>query len=166
MLELPGLVKLEDFKGDSSKYIEAVYSFFKEDFVIKRIFYTGLVVNYIKDPIYKGKEFTFWHMISEGEIEEERTPDIRRCERIKWPKSIIENSNDEQVKVWANERKNKKGKIQKRICFCYGKWEYLVVISKRSGYLLFTTAYPLSGNKKWKTQKEYEGYIKKQTPPF
>lgn len=35
-----------------------------------------------------GKEATFWHMIQEGRIEEDRTPDIRRCERIRWPKPI------------------------------------------------------------------------------
>lgn len=144
MLKLPELIKLEDYQGDPQKYIEAVCSFFKEDFITKKIFYTGLVVNYIRDPIYKDKEYTFWHMVSEGEVEEERTPDIRRCERIKWPKPIIENSSDEQVKVWENERKNKKGKIQKRICFCYGEWEYLVVISKRNNYFFIYYGIPIN----------------------
>jgi hypothetical protein len=29
-------------------------------------------------------------MIQEGRTEDERTPDLRRCERIRWPRPIIE----------------------------------------------------------------------------
>ncbi|MNH30689.1 hypothetical protein D3C79_909980 [compost metagenome] len=39
-----------------------------------------------RHPVIQGKEATFWHMISEGNDEAERLPDLRRCERIRWPR--------------------------------------------------------------------------------
>ena len=52
-----------------------------------------------------GKEATFWHMISSGESESERIPDLHRCERIRWPYVIINASNLGLMKCWRNSRK-------------------------------------------------------------
>ena len=46
------------------------------------------------------KPFTYWHLISEGEVEWDRKPDIRRCERIAWARDILNNAEDKRIKTW------------------------------------------------------------------
>jgi hypothetical protein len=158
MLKLPELIKLEDYNGNWENYLEAIYQCFLEDF-----FRNGIKCDYkkvacIKEPKYRGKEFAFWHLISEGESEEERIPDMERCKRIKWPKVIVENCSDEKVHVWKTVRRRKNRSNQKRIIFCYD-WIYAVVLTERKGYYLFCTAYPLANIRAKKFKKEYEKYI-------
>ena len=50
-------------------------------------------------------------MISEGSVEEERTPDLRRMERIRWPAPVIEHSDDGVIKVWRNQRRRNETRI-------------------------------------------------------
>jgi hypothetical protein len=103
-----------------------------------------------------GKEVTFWHIISEGKTEDNRLPDLRRCERIRWPRPIIEHSEYPKIKLWENERRG-----EKRICIWFEEVEYLVVLAKRKDYILFWTAYPvLRDHRKKKLNKEYEEYLK------
>ena len=40
--------------------------------------------------MFKGKPGTFWHIVSSGENEEERLPDLRRYERVAWPAHILD----------------------------------------------------------------------------
>jgi hypothetical protein len=109
-----------------------------------------------RHPVIQGKEATFWHLISEGKGEEERLPDLRRCERIRWPKPIIEHSDEATIKVWGNERKG-----EKRVCLWLEQEEYLVVLAERRGYILLWTAYLVKEkHRKVKLQKEYETYKK------
>jgi hypothetical protein len=93
-------------------------------------------------------------------IEANRKPEIPRCERIRWPRPLIENSKHPTVRVWENTRKTKSG-IQQRICICYGNWEYLVVLTKRKNFILPWTAYPIGYNSdKRKLEKDYNAFHK------
>ena len=74
-------------------------------------YFKSLRVSIRKQPLYQEKHFSFWHVTSTGEKEEERIPDFRRCERIRWIRPIIENADDPAVKVWENQRRD-----GKRIC--------------------------------------------------
>lgn len=160
-MKLPDLIKFEDYKGDWNKYIEAVYSFFKKDFIDGKPRYNGNKVVLRKYPLFKGKEACFWHITSEGEDENKRTPDLRKCERIRWIKPIIESYPNKEITFWKSKRKNRN-----RICLCYGDWEYLVVLEDRTKYILLMTAHPIEReHTKKKLEKEYEEYTK-QTPPF
>jgi len=106
-------------------------------------------------PVIEGKEATFWHLISDGNVEAERLPDLRRCERICWPRYIIEHMNDAAVKVWENTRNGKT-----RTLLWVEESEYLVVIAERGGYSLMWTAYTVTReNQKTKLRKEYEAFI-------
>lgn len=153
---LPNLVL---FNGDWAKYEEILYAYFKDDFIDNRPKkFMGLRIGLKKYPKYKNKEATFWHFISEGKIETERVPDLRRCERIRWPKPIIENTEDNKIKVWENIRGN-----EKNICLCYGDWEYLIILRKRKDYILPWTAYcPHTNKTKLKWQREYNEYCGKK----
>jgi hypothetical protein len=114
-----------------------------------------------RHPVEKGKEATFWHLISEGKSEKDRLPDLRRCERIRWPRPIIEHYDQPAIKFWVNERKG-----EKRICLWIEGEEYLVVLAKRRGYVILWTAYLVTGTRrKMKLEKEYQTY-KKLMPPF
>jgi hypothetical protein len=114
-----------------------------------------------RHPVEKGKEATFWHLISEGKSEKDRLPDLRRCERIRWPRPIIEHYDQPAIKFWVNERKG-----EKRLCLWIEGEEYLVVLAKRRGYVILWTAYLVTGTRrKMKLEKEYQTY-KKLMPPF
>jgi hypothetical protein len=106
---LPDLEEFNAYGGDWSRYIEALYQFFCQDFVASKPQFRGRRLGLKRHPVIQGKEATFWHMTSEGSTEDERTPDFRRCERIRWPAPIIEHSLAPELKVWAEP----KGKNQR-----------------------------------------------------
>jgi hypothetical protein len=75
---------------DWNRYLDALYAWFTQDFIDSKPVFQGRRLGLKRHPMSHGKEATFWHMIQEGKEEEQRTPDFRRCERIRWPKPIIE----------------------------------------------------------------------------
>ena len=155
---LPPLVLLHNFNDDYFKYENAIYQLFIKDFIDSNPVFRGQTLGLKRHPLFKDREATFWHILSEGPIENERTPDLRRYERISWPKSIIEycHTSCTNIKVWENYRKG-----EKRILLWCEDIEYLVVLAERKDYILFWTAYPVTdGHTKRKLQKEYEEYNK------
>ncbi len=157
---LPELVLFEDFGGNWDNYFETVYSLFKADFVDNKPAYKGQKVGLKRLPLTNGKEATFWHLISEGKIEADRTPDIRRCERIRWPAQIIENSEDSRLKIWVETINN-----EDRIHLLCPQDRYLLVLAIRQGYILPWTAFYMEHEHQVaKKLKKYEEH-KKLTPP-
>ena len=107
-----------------------------------------------RHPLSQGKEATFWHMTSEGRDEESRIPDFRRCERIRWPKPVIEHDADPAVKIWRNQRGR-----EKRICLWFEQEQYLVILADRGEYILPWTAYLVEKpHQQRKLRQEYEEY--------
>jgi len=153
---LPELVRFTNYNGNWEKYVEVIYDYFKKDFVDSKPIFRGTQVRLKRYPISQGKESTFWHFISEGKAEEDRIPDLRRCERIRWPRPIIINSTKSSIKFWKNTRKG-----ETRICLWLVDQEYLVVLAERKNYVLPWTAYLATrGHQKRKLQKEFEDYWK------
>jgi hypothetical protein len=151
---LPPLVLLGDYGGDWDAYLNAIYAYFKRDFVDSKPAFEGRRLGLKRYPLTHEKEATFWHMIQEGRIEDERTPDLRRCERIRWPRPIIEHADEPAVKVWRNQRGR-----EERVCLWFEDEDYLVVLADRGGYILPWTAYLVEQpHRKRKLQKEYEDY--------
>jgi hypothetical protein len=156
---LPPLVLLEEAHGNWEEYLEHVYQYFKTDFVDSKPFFKGKKLALKRYPLSKGKEATFWHFVSEGQQEEDRLPDLRRCERIRWPRPIIEHPDDDSIKIWENRLNN-----EIRICLWLKSSEYLVVLADRKGYILPWTAYPVTReHSKRKLQKAYEKYWQGKT---
>jgi hypothetical protein len=91
-------------------------------------------------PMEQGKEATFWHMTSEGKVEADRTPDIRRCERICWPKPLIEEVPSDELRVWP-ERRNR----ENRMAIALPDFSYIMILAERQGsngiYYIPWTAY-------------------------
>ncbi len=158
---LPPLVLFQDYHGNWERYVEVLYRYFRRDFIDDSPSFRGTRLALKRHPMEHGKEATFWHLISEGKVEDERVPDLRRSERIRWPRPIIEHADDPVIKVWEDKRKR-----EKRICIWFENVEYLVVLAVRKGYILLWTAYPVTRlHRKRKLQKEYEAYIKANAAP-
>lgn len=152
--ELPELITLEDHGGNFDAFLEAVYAVFKKDFLDKKLTFRGTRLGLKKIPYFKGKEATFWHMTSEGDDEKNRIPDLRRMERISWPKPLITDSKHPYLKVWCNKRDG-----GERILIFHEHENYLVVLADRGEYILPWTAYLVGkSHAKRKLINEYEAY--------
>lgn len=153
---LPSLVLFNDYGGDWQAYLDAIYEFFKQDFVDSKPVFQGRRLGLKRHPLTHGKEATFWHLIQEGATEEDRTPDFRRCERIRWPKPIIEHDAENTIKIWSNQRRG-----EQRICLWFEQESYLVILADRGTYILPWTAYLVEQpHRQRKLQREYEEYCR------
>jgi len=132
---LPPLIKLSDYGGNWQRYEDAIFAEFYRDFIENRAHFRGLPVRLGKGPMYKGKELSFWHSISEGRTENERTPALERCERIRWIRALIDHSDDLRVRVWHRV------KARENRFYLWFEEKYLVVLGERSGYYLLITAF-------------------------
>lgn len=150
---LPELEFFASYGGDWEKYLHALYAIFHADFVASKPSYQGVRLGLKRHPMIQGKEATFWHIISTGDNEEDRTPDIRRCERIRWPKPLIEHVPNDDIKVWT-ERRNS----EDRIHLWLESEGYLLVLNKRRDYLLWTAFYVERQHQRDKYKKRWERY--------
>lgn len=157
---LPQLITLKDCEGEWKKYLEVIYAIFHRDFVASKPTYAPKRFALKRHPEYDGKAATFWHLISEGPVEEQRTPDMRRCERIAWPKPIIEAIDDESVRVWRNKRGR-----NDRILIAVEDFSYVVILDDRKDFVLLWTTYFLEQpNRRRKMEREYDAWRKKNEP--
>lgn len=156
---LPPLVLFSEYDGNWESYLDALYALFKDDFIYSKPVFQGKQLGLKRYPLSQGKEATFWHMTSEGSDEESRIPDFRRCERVRWPKPVIENDSDPAVKVWRNQRGR-----ENRICLWLVQENYLVVLADRGRYILPWTAYLVEKpHQQRKLKKEFEDYWRRNT---
>ena len=149
------------FKGDWDKYVNDIYSIFKQIFIIEKLYIDEKkVVKIRKHPAFNEKESAFWHLVSEGSDEDSREPNIRRCERIRWVHHLIVNKGEPFIKEWITVRKTGKGKAR-RTCLALENFSYMVVLEERDQYWLFITAYPLEKrHQRKKKEMEYEKHQK------
>lgn len=156
--ELPEILELIDFGGDFNSFLNAVYTIFNEDFVRSKPTFEGRRLGLKRHPIVDGREYTFYHMTHHGRTEDDRTPDLRRMERISWPRPMIDDSTHAHLKVWRNVRRGNGGR-KNRILILHEEEKYLVVLDDRGDYILPWTAYYLTNNHKMqKHLREYEAY--------
>lgn len=140
---LPELLSLEDFGGSWGDYVEALHRRFVADFVSDKPGWSGKEVKLKRHPEYEGKSATFWHMTSEGKTEADRTPEMRRCERIAWPRPMMDEFDDSEpgttacrIRWWTELR----GK-ELRYHLAPSDFSYVVVVADRGSFVLPWTAY-------------------------
>ena len=76
---------------------------------------------------------------SKGEVEQDREPDLRRCECKTWARPTIENVENWGLKFWRQSRQKSKN----RVCIALEtEYEtYFVVLEVRDTYVLLWTAF-------------------------
>ena len=159
VLVFPDLIELSDYAGNFENYFKAVYAVFETDFIKTQPKYEGLKVAVRKYPEVDGLHRTFYHITHEGEDENNRQPEIRRMERIRFPKFMIDNNTHVETLIW----KNKRGKDIRIVLFNKAE-NYIVILTDRTSYYMFITAYFVENEHRKKSLlKEYEAYIKAKT---
>jgi hypothetical protein len=144
------------FDGDWERYVEQVYEAFRGDLIESDVRFRGLPVAVRRVPFDRGKEAGFWHVMQEGPIEDERIPDIRRCERVRWIRALIECNDSEKVQTWESKRGS-----ELRVVIALDDFTYVVVLSMRKGYVLLITAYAVEEtHRQRKLSREYDAWVR------
>jgi hypothetical protein len=158
-LVFPDLIYLHDYSGNFKAYFSAVFAVFEIDFIRNQPRYEGLKVAVRKYPEVDGLHRTFYHITHEGEDENNRQPDIRRMERMRYPKFVVEQNKHPEILIW----KNRRGKDERILLFNESE-NYIVVLTERKEFYLFITAYVVdTEHRKRSLLKEYEAYKKAKT---
>ena len=155
---LPSLIRYEDYDGNWDVYINAVFAIFYKDFIQTQPKYRDKWVRCRRDPTFKGKEAGFWHCISEGPNECDRTPDLRRCERVGWIRYALDRVGQAGIDCWTNERR---GAVRHLVWL---NEEFLVVLEERRRerdgfvyYQLVTAYHTPEDRRKAKLRSERDG---------
>ena len=155
--QVPGI----DVSVRWKNYVEQIYDIFSREVVNGHLTYKGLPIRCRYHEPYDGKHFTFWHLISEGEAEEDRTPDFERCERISWISWIIRNAkNQNLIRSWENERITSRGK-KTMVPLWLVSADYVVILEKRADYYLLITSYCIEPHRKARFEQEWKEWKKK-----
>lgn len=161
---LPELILLEDFNGDYTSFIDAVYEVFENDFIKHQTKFRGETLRMKWHPVFQKRAYTFYHMTHKGQDEQNREPDLRRCERMPWARPVIENCDGWKLKIWPQKRKG-----ANRLCIWLeleDEADYFVIIDVRKDYKLLWTAFVAEyEHEKRKKQKEYEAWFKTLKSP-
>ena len=143
MTSPPDLLLLEDFNGDWGACVDELHCIFINEIARAGILFRNQEVSCLRRPETKGRWKSFWHLIQEGRVEEERTPDLRRCERLRWVPWVINNAGTHhEIDEWSNKRGRETNTL------LWYREEYLVVvshkvvISQNKDFWLLKTAYP------------------------
>jgi len=158
---LPEELRYADYKGDWNKFLEDVYSIFERDFKSSCPKYEGLPLVY-DSTLEAGKEMAFWHLIQRHDCRvQDRVPDLRRCERIPWPKPIIEHPNDKAISLWKKEIRR-----QTRVHIWLHHLDYIVVLAEMPNVMVLVTAFCTDiKSYRRKLIKDRDHYLEMQKPP-
>lgn len=160
----PPLLTFSGALAEWDAYLESVYNRYISEIAHGDLRLDNLPIRVRKEPQSHGKDFRFWHLIQEGAREEDRTPDLRRCERISWIAWMIQlaAAGDGAVLRWENERSTTRGLAQNVILWNPDQ-EYAVILEKRANYFLLTTAYPVQNHRAKRFRVEYEQWTAAQS---
>lgn len=143
---LPELVTLEQFHGQWDKYLAHIYKVFIDSIVNAKLQFLGKPIRCAWHPPYQDMHFSFWHIISqssENKGEENRIPDMRRCERIAWIGHLINNANNlNEIWCWQNERPTSRG-ANKHVLLYHHSERFLVVLREKPDCYQIATAYSI-----------------------
>jgi hypothetical protein len=135
-MSAPELLYLEHLDGDWPRYEAAIYQVFQQDIIEHDLMFRAHPVSARRVPEHERKWACFWHLISEGRVEDDRLPDLRRCERIRWVRWVIENAEiRDDIDVWQNRRQRETNWL------LWYREEYLVILGERTDYFLLRTAF-------------------------
>ncbi len=155
---LPALIPFDWNRYEES--LAVAYAVFDRDFGSdkSRPGFQGRRLGLKRHPELDGKSATFWHFVTEGKVEADRTPVRPRIERIAWPRKLITETGQipPRVHVWSNKRGR-----STRWMIALEDFSYVVVLDDRGEYLLPWTAYPVEHeHQREKLQREHAAWTK------
>lgn len=153
--------------GQYADYENQLYQLYLDLYINGGLSYNGNRIKMKYYPPEYNERTGFYHLICENYDhtgdENDRTPNLRRCEKIAWADEIIRKCAPAlcgEIKIWENNRKGKKSLL----LYC-DDIRYLVVLGVRNGYYMLVSAYPVCyPNARRDLLKEYREYIKQTTP--
>lgn len=80
----PDLLRFADFGGDWAAYEAELNRVFMDEIARAGLVFRGEAVNCRRHAEVAGRWASYWHLVQEGRVEDDRTPDLRRCERLRW----------------------------------------------------------------------------------
>lgn len=154
---LPELIPLSEYGGNFAAYVDAIYRIFRRDFVSSQPALRGKRCVCDARIDTDGRECGFWHIVTAGPDESSRQPDLRRCERIAWPRAIIEAADTSFVRVWESERRRVGKGTQIRLNLAPADFSYLVVLRPtKFAYVIVTAFFIEHEYQRRKKQREFE----------
>lgn len=153
MNNLPPLINIEEYEGADyterwNQYLEGLYKIYLETVAFGHLVFRTFSVRCQFRPATNGKHYAFWHLMQEGSVEDNRTPDLDRCRRVAWIGWVIQNADkNEQIRVFPQKRGGEKSWV-----LWLFEQDYAVILWERKGYYLLKTAFLLKPHKK----KEFE----------
>jgi hypothetical protein len=155
---LPPLVTMEDHNHNWDAYLSAIHRIFLRDFGGQRPDFRGRRMGLKRHPIIEGMSATFWHFISEGMGEDDRTVDFRRCERIAWPLAIIKAVDRGDILCWEQSHGR-----NLRIILALPDFSYVVILADRGEFVLPWTAYCVErSHQRTKLERAFKAWSKAQ----
>ena len=150
--------------GGWDALLEAAHQQYLNDFGYATPRFRGRPIMLRRTPVEKSKEAAFWHLISEGEKEEDRTPSISRCERLAWVRLMIESASDEsRVRVWNAMRPTGRGPKQHWV-IALPDFSYVVILRETGNGLLLLSAYPVErGHRRATFERQYLEWCRKNS---
>lgn len=154
---------LNESAGDWTAYSDLCYERYYADFYRTRPTWPvdGKRFNIKRHPELQGRCATFWHMTSEGGDEANRTPALDRCERVSWPRLMLDEFTSTYPArasariVWWVVRRGS----EDRYVIALADFSYVVIVADRGDYVLLWTAYPVEfASRRRKFGLEYEAY--------
>lgn len=144
---LSPIITLDEYNNNWDKYYCKLYEIFTYDFIQKQLFFNKKLVQVRINPKQNNYEHAFIHLTCEStkmtNNPNDRRPDLRRCERIKWNREIIENYickytcvNCKKILYYEHYYKN-----HIRINLVFIDARFKVILEKRNKYVLLITGY-------------------------
>lgn len=154
---LPDLIELDGFSNNWPSCCTRLYGEFHRDFIASRPEFLGKRVGVSRHHIVDGREAAFHHCITEEDDKGNRVNDYRRCQRLRWPRKVIEAVGTGQVMWWKEKQGSKR-----RAYVTFLDFSYIVVLEEMSTHCVLVTAYPVDReHTRRSNSKRYEAAAEK-----
>lgn len=158
LFPLPDIITLESVGGDWDRYLEAIYQEFVDCVATANLTFRELPLSCPRKPEFNGMHYSFWHLITEDlertRNDEDRTPDMRRCERVSWLAHILSHADDPEagIKCWENRRGS-----NTHVVLWVEEESFVIILAKRKTYYVLKTMYCHGKRKGENLLKEWQG---------
>lgn len=163
MSDLPPFLEVSQYQGADdgerwANYIDGLYTIYIRTVAHANLTFRGLPVRCQFRPETNGKHFAFWHMMQEGEIEDDRHIDVERCRRVAWIAWMILNADvNPSILVFLQQRGREKSWV-----LWLRDHGYAVILWARKDYFLLKTAFIVKPHGEKQFEKEWNAHQRGQ----